>query len=391
MSPAQNNVQKARVSVCLPVYNGEKFLSEAIESILAQTFTDFELLLSDDCSTDSSYEIMEKYARRDKRVKAWRNEKNRGLFGNWNLTMGRAGGKYIKPFAQDDFCKPTFLQLLVDALDHHPNVALVAAAREVFQDGKVLLVKPDPEKYPCDQLFTGKDITSKYLFHFENVVGFPPAVMFRREHLGSGFDSRYHHCGDAELWLRILAKGDFYYVAEPQVSFRYHEKNQSITNFVELRYMSDLLLLKDTYREVVEEQDRARFDHAIADQLANFIPLGRETFGIDHAATIGTSFLADPRIAFDVVVSLSERIVFMKSELHTSQATLDSYRQEIDQLNSQVSLLKDESASLRMRVDHLEEENQSLRHSVHAIEESTSWRITKPIRHLVQRFARSPH
>src|SRR5690349_18729732 len=94
------------VSVCLPVYNGEQYLRESIDSVLGQTYADFEILISDDGSTDSSAEICAQYADRDRRVRFWRNEANRGLFANYNICMNRARGEFIKPFAQDDVLHP---------------------------------------------------------------------------------------------------------------------------------------------------------------------------------------------------------------------------------------------------------------------------------------------
>ena len=96
------------VSICLPVYNGERFLREAIESVLAQTYEDYELLISDDLSQDSSLEIAHSYAKRDTRIIVSSNPKNLGLFANYNACQKLASGKYIKPFAQDDSTCPSY-------------------------------------------------------------------------------------------------------------------------------------------------------------------------------------------------------------------------------------------------------------------------------------------
>lgn len=117
-----------RVSVGLPVYNGEEFLEEAIDSLLAQTFEDFELLLSDNASTDRTAEICRRYASRDPRVRYWRNDRNIGGMRNATLTFWRARGEYFRWAAHDDVCEPTMLQRLVDELDARPDVALCCAA-----------------------------------------------------------------------------------------------------------------------------------------------------------------------------------------------------------------------------------------------------------------------
>ncbi len=101
------NPIQPQVSVCLPVFNGERFLSAAIESTLAQSEPHFELLISDDASTDASWQIIQEYARSERRIKCWQNQSNLGLFKNYNVCMEQASGEYIKLFAQDDLLEPT--------------------------------------------------------------------------------------------------------------------------------------------------------------------------------------------------------------------------------------------------------------------------------------------
>ena len=96
------------VSICLPVYNGETFIGEAIESVLAQTFDDYELLISDDGSEDSSLEIAHGYAKRDKRISAWKNPRNLGLFANYNACMNQARGKFINLLPRTIYSHRTF-------------------------------------------------------------------------------------------------------------------------------------------------------------------------------------------------------------------------------------------------------------------------------------------
>src|SRR5277367_4436647 len=94
------------VSICLPVFNGEQYLADAISSALNQTHEQIELLISDDQSTDGSWEIIQQFSERDQRIKVCRNEKRRGLFENYNSTIGGANGEFIKLFAQDDLLSP---------------------------------------------------------------------------------------------------------------------------------------------------------------------------------------------------------------------------------------------------------------------------------------------
>src|SRR3990172_5611242 len=98
------------IAVGLPVYNGQKYLAQAIESILGQTFADFELIISDNASTDRTQEICQAYAARDPRVRYFRNERNLGAGPNYDLCFERARSKYFKWAAHDDVIAPDFLE-----------------------------------------------------------------------------------------------------------------------------------------------------------------------------------------------------------------------------------------------------------------------------------------
>ena len=114
-----------RLSIGLPVYNGALLLSEAIESLLTQTFTDFEIVISDNASTDATEEIARRFADQDKRIRYYRNETNIGLAPNFNRVFALANNPaYFKWAAHDDLYKPTFLQRCVEVLDSEPDVVL---------------------------------------------------------------------------------------------------------------------------------------------------------------------------------------------------------------------------------------------------------------------------
>ncbi len=111
-----------RVSIGLPVYNGERYLAESLESLLAQTFTDFELIISDNASTDRTEEICRAYAARDPRIRYYREEANHGMAWNFNRVFALARGEYFKWAAYDDLHAPTFLARCVEALDQDPDI-----------------------------------------------------------------------------------------------------------------------------------------------------------------------------------------------------------------------------------------------------------------------------
>ena len=113
-----------RVSIGLPVYNGENYVQEALDSILGQTYMDWELIICDNASTDGTADICRKYAARDARIHYHLNERNLGAAPNYNRTLELAVGEYFKWAAHDDLLAPQFLARCVEALDQHPQAVL---------------------------------------------------------------------------------------------------------------------------------------------------------------------------------------------------------------------------------------------------------------------------
>lgn len=116
-----------RVSVCVPVYNGESFLGDALDSLLAQTCRDYELIICDNASTDSTADICAGYAARDPRIRYFRNETNMGANPNFNRLARMANAPYFKLANADDLCHPDLLARCVEILDRQPDVILCYA------------------------------------------------------------------------------------------------------------------------------------------------------------------------------------------------------------------------------------------------------------------------
>ncbi len=124
------------VSIGLPVYNGSRFIRKAIDSMLAQTLTDFELIIVDNASTDDTVEICREYAQRDERVRLIENEKNLGAAPNFNKAFHLATGKYFKWLAHDDWNEPTYLEKCVKALESDPDVSLCHSRTALYDENE---------------------------------------------------------------------------------------------------------------------------------------------------------------------------------------------------------------------------------------------------------------
>ena len=133
-----------RVSMAVPVYNGERYLGEALDSLLAQTYHDFELIICDNASTDGTGEIARSYASMDERVRYVRNERNLGLAGNVKRAFQLSSGEYFRWHAADDVCAPQFLARCVAVLDRHPAVVLAYPKTKLIDaDGRVTAAYDD--------------------------------------------------------------------------------------------------------------------------------------------------------------------------------------------------------------------------------------------------------
>ncbi|PWT95582.1 MAG: hypothetical protein C5B53_11175 [Candidatus Melainabacteria bacterium] len=252
-------LQMPTVSICLPVYNGECYLAESIESVLAQSHDDFELLVGNDCSKDASQKIIEDYARRDGRIKAWTNETNLGHYPNYNACIERASGKYIKLFAQDDLLKPEMLGRMVDVMERNANVSLVATARIwIDAEGRTIPAQSELDirltrPFDEDKTIPGIEALVSTLSECTNWIGEPSNQMFRRDHIGSAFDTSFNQIGDMEYNYRLLEKGDFYFIADELCLFRKHASSWTKSNNAELRTYLDWILLAAKYQKYLRQ------------------------------------------------------------------------------------------------------------------------------------------
>ncbi len=128
-----------RVSIGLPVYNGGRFLEQTLQTLVAQSYPDYELIISDNASTDDTETICRRYVAQDSRIRYYRNELNIGAHPNYNRVFELSRGKYFKWAAADDVCEPTYLESCVEVLDRDPTVVLAyPKSRFIDENGKVL-------------------------------------------------------------------------------------------------------------------------------------------------------------------------------------------------------------------------------------------------------------
>ncbi len=213
------------VSICIPSYNHGRFIKECIESVLGQTYADFELIICDDYSSDNSVEVIKSFT--DSRIRFYQNGKNIGVVGNINKTQSLCIGKYITSIGSDDAMMPDNLKRKVKFLDTHPNVGFVhSEIIKIDEYGNV--IGGHWAKHPDRDVVADR---GEYLNRFvleQNIVC-APSVLVRQEcyeRLGL-YDERLIQTQDYEMWIRMLYQYDIGYIAEPLLKYRWHQNNLS--------------------------------------------------------------------------------------------------------------------------------------------------------------------
>jgi hypothetical protein len=210
------------VSIVMPVYNGEKYLAKAIESILIQSFTNFEFIIIDDGSNDSSLTILKQYSSKDPRVRVIVNEENLGIAKSLNKGVTQAQGKYIARMDADDISLSNRIEQQVDFLEAHPDISVLGAQFTIIDSNDNLLGGITLPIFPG--VVKWELIYSCPLAH--------PAIMMRRSLFSiEGFQYRHRPVAqDYDLWSRISRNHKLTNLPETLLLLRKHHGNISKTN-----------------------------------------------------------------------------------------------------------------------------------------------------------------
>jgi glycosyltransferase involved in cell wall biosynthesis len=241
---------KPTITVCIPTYNGEEFLVACLESVLAQTYLDYEVLIVDDRSSDSTVQIAEAYALKDRRVQIVQNPQNLGLVGNWNRCAELAKGEWIKYVFQDDLIAPTCLEQMLAAAT--PKSDIICCRREfIFDASTPSTIKRFYENilslhhfFPAGAELSVKDFCQVILSSVgHNFVGEPTAVMLRRSVFSrfGPFNPHLIQICDLEFWARIAVQTGIVYVDQPLATFRLHGQSTSSKNHADRQYRVEVL------------------------------------------------------------------------------------------------------------------------------------------------------
>ena len=240
------------VSILMPVYKTAPYLRDAMDSILSQTFEDFELIVLNDCSPDDAEDILDTYT--DPRIVRYKGVKNVGLSNILNVGIGMSRGKYIARMDSDDLSLPDRLQIQVDFLETHPEIDLVSAGMRLFgAKEEVWIRERNPEKVKIEALFHSPILHASSVWRRDRFE--ENGLRFRQEMVPSE---------DYDLWTRAMVKG-LKLVNLPQVLYEYRIHSAQVTTntaltaekdrLVQLNYLRDTLpSLSENNREAFPER-----------------------------------------------------------------------------------------------------------------------------------------
>jgi glycosyltransferase involved in cell wall biosynthesis len=208
-----------RVSVCIPSYNASRLIGKTIASVLNSTYSDFELIVNDDASTDDTREVVSSF--HDERIRFFRNETNLGVPANWNRALERASGEFIGLLNHDDLLGLSWLTFAVHALEKYLHIGWVATAFRVSNENDQTL--QIISRFP----HTGEQNRRDVFLCLAQFIGLGPFYLVRRQVLQDVgyYDVCAGPSADTDLFLRLLLKYPLYYSSYPHVTKRQHSSN----------------------------------------------------------------------------------------------------------------------------------------------------------------------
>lgn len=214
-------------SICIPVYNGGKYLRATLESVLSQTLKDLEIVVVDNASTDSTTTILSSFD--DERMRVIRNDEMVNVYENWTRAVAATTGPYVKCVAADDLLRPACMERQVDAFERHgEGVVLVASKRDIVTSAGHVLI-PHRGLGRLSGRIPGQVAIARCVRRGTNIFGEGAAVLAHGDSIRAAlpWPSDYPYMTDLVMWFRLLEEGDLVAVREPLAAFRAHDGSWS--------------------------------------------------------------------------------------------------------------------------------------------------------------------
>ena len=354
----------AKVTVVIPSYNHAKFIGAAIQSVLEQTFQDFEILIRDDGSTDNSIEIIQQFS--DPRINVAVNAVNMGGTSNLNKLIEEANGEYIALLNSDDYWLPTKLEKQVNFLENNPEYGAVFTRATVIEEDGSLLENINNFYYNIfDQQNRSRQDWLNYFYYNGNCLCHP-SVLVRAgvyREIGS-YDRLMSSLPDFDMWVRICLKYQIYILEDKLTCFRILNNEQNTSSATNANYIS----CQFEYKQILD----------------NFVRMNKN----DYKLVFGIDVKYD--VEFDMAllaINMTDRfrqdwgLSILRKRLLTGDSILTD--KEFTNLTKKLDIyniieLKGKEAELKGKDAELKEKILG----INILLKSYSWRITKPLRFL---------
>lgn len=235
---------KSKVSICIPVYNGQEYLADTLQSVLDQTHTNFEILIQNNCSSDRTSAIVSDFMLIDARIKYQENKHFVSMAANWNHAIQRATGEFVVLLSADDLLKPKFLEECLIEFNKDKVLDIVTANHNLVENGNIrkrkIQGKPGKRNLSCNEIL----LKNPFSINF---------TLFRKSYLkkifltgGALFREPFYTC-DYDLWLRSSLIGAVInYIDKPLATYRVHQESLSSNK---LKMIKHTLLVLDLNRK----------------------------------------------------------------------------------------------------------------------------------------------
>lgn len=241
-----------------PVYNHEKFIAQTIKSVQSQTYRNWELLIVDDCSNDNSWEIIQKFAKKDKRIKAFRNNKNKGLIPNWEFLINNSRGAYIAFLEGDDVFYSNNLEKKIKIFEKYPKVGMVYCNFDIINTTGAIVLRNYYKKHRIKTYENQKIKADEYLLSRIAPFSSYSQIMIRRNIIKNGIlprslDSRAKVFlpSDWDYNFRVSINNNIFFINASLLGYRKHDSNNS----------ADFLNAEKHYNLLLDDYDKSFFDH----------------------------------------------------------------------------------------------------------------------------------
>lgn len=383
-----------KVSVLLSNYNGDKHLNEAVSSVLNQTYDDFEFIIVDDASTDSSRKNIESYY--DIRMKKYYAEKNRNIAYSLNLALSMASGEYIARIDSDDVWELNKLETQVQYMDNHSECGACFTKVNIIDEYSNIANDVYDEYF---QLFNSAENKSqrewlRFFFYQGNCLCHPSVVIRRNvlEHVGGYYHLAYVPAEDYELWTRIVMKYPIHILEEKLVRYRWEEtvnkisgKNagriyafpnimmltrkrimDNISNEDFVRYFKEDFINPDSKSQEELECEKAQILLRCSGENANFLGLEKYEKLLDNEKMLNV---------------LEEKMEFSLSEYYKEYRTRNfDLLGELERAKGDIKCLESDVEEKQKALENKQREVEQLQFLVDEVMSSTSWKVTSPLR-----------